>query len=185
MNDSIMHVSKQFLPESYFQISFPMMMQPLPYDDLNFHELALRIRPPGLDMQPGDFRHITMRESYRTTVKEVWLATNATPGAWDQLAVFVYPVPLDMSLNAQEDRRRFGELARVILEHAGPYGGGDEEGLAFMALRAIMIPIARHGWQGYMELEIAKHAAAAAAGPFIPAPVPLAAALPPELLPAN
>lgn len=157
---------------------------PLPeMDDLNFHELSFRVRPPGLDMQPGDFRHITMRESYRSIVKAVWLATNATPGAWEQLAVFEYPDPLDMSLNAREDRNRFGELARPILERAGPYGGG-EEGLAFMALTDIMPIIARHGWQGYMEREIAAHAAAAAAGPFIPAPLPMAAVAPPALLPA-
>ena len=171
------------VPNNFFQIQilfpdfFLTMQHPFP------DELAFIVRPPGLDVQPGDFRHITMRESYRSIIKAVWLATNATPGAWEQLAVFEFPEPLDMSLNAREDRNRFGELAHTILERAGPYGGG-EEGLAFMALTDIMLVIARHGWQGYMEREIAARAAAAAAGPFIPAPVHIAADAPPVLLPA-
>ena len=175
---------QQFLSDSLVSDSILTMQQPiLPFllpnqdDDLNFHELSFKIRPPGLDMQPGDFRHITMRESYRSIVKAVWLATNATPDAWDQLAAFEYPAPLDMSLNALEDRRRFNELGRTILVHAPPYGDG-EDGLAFMALTNVMLEIAKHGWQGYMERRIEAHAAAVAAGPFVPAPVPF-------LLPAN
>ena len=126
-------------------------LPPLPMD------ISVRLPGPGmgrLDMMPGDFRHVTRRNNYRSIVKDVWLATNATPGAWEQLAEFDFPDPLDMSLNTQEDRRRFSVLEQMILERAGLYGGG-EEAFASTALNKIIYKIAKHGWQGYMQIEIA------------------------------
>jgi hypothetical protein len=144
------------------------MHQPflLSEDDLNFPENCFRayVRPPGLDMQSGDFRHITTRDSYRSIVTDVWLAMNAIPDAWEQLAAFDFPAPNDMSLNAQENRRHFNELVQKIVERTDLYA--DDEGLAFIALKEIMLRIAKHGWYGYMEQEIA--ALGAAAEPFIP-----------------
>ena len=129
-----------------------------PDDDLHFPENSFRVRAPGLDMQPGDFRHLTMRESYRSIVKGVWEATNATPDAWNRLA--------EMDINAIEGRRLFGELAGDILGRAGPFGGGEYE-FAHDALCSIIIKIAKLGWQGYMESEIAGRAG----GLFIPSPL--------------
>ena len=165
---------------------------PPPVDDLDFHEDSFRVREPGLDMQPGDFRHITMRESYRRIVKTMWVATNATPDAWNRLAGIELRPYDDVSVNAIEERRRLDELAEEIMTHAGPYGFGPPYGgeynLARMALSGDIMTIAKLGWQGYMEAEIAERAAAAAvaaAGPFIPAPVPIVAeANPPPILPA-
>ncbi len=168
----------------------PLPLQaPVPDDNLDFHEDSFRVRQPGLDMQPGDFRHITMRESYRSIVKAVWEATNATPDAWNRLAGIELRPYDDMSVNAIEERRRLDELAEEIMTHAGPYGFGPPYGgeynLARMALSGDIMTIAKLGWQGYMEAEIAERAAVAAAGPFIPAPVPIVAeANPPPILPA-
>jgi hypothetical protein len=171
----------------------PLPLQaPVPDDNLDFDENSLRVRQPGLDMQPGDFRHITMRESYRSIVKAVWEATNATPDAWNRLAGIELRPYDDMSVNAIEERRRLEELAEEIMTHAGPYGFGPPYGgeynLARMALSGDIMTIAKLGWQGYMEAEIAERAAAAAVaaeGPFIPAPVPIVAeANPPPILPA-
>jgi hypothetical protein len=154
-------------------LDLPAYIPPPPEVDVNFPENSFRIRAPGLDMQPGDFRHITMRESYRSIVKSMWEATNATPDGWNRLAGIDLRPYHDMSVNAVVDRRRFDELAEEIILHVGPYGagvpGGAEHNLALTALSAEIMKIAKLGWQGYMESEIAMRAAAAAAGPFIPA----------------
>ncbi len=161
----------------HLDLPAPVAWMP-PDDDLNFDEDSFRIRDPGLDMQPGDFRHITMRESYRRIVKTMWVATNATPDAWNRLAGIELRPYDDMSVNAIEERRRLDEMCEEIMTHA-PYGFGPlyggEYNLARIALSDEIMKIAKLGWQGYIEAEIAERAAAIAAGPFIPAPVPIVA----------
>jgi hypothetical protein len=129
-----------------------VVVQPVEDD---FDENSYRVRAPGLDMQPGDFRFITMRESCRSIYKSVYLAIASEE--WTILAgldvPYEYTPDAELTDSAREEQRRFGELSGHILSRV-PLGGYGEWGLAHSALYAMHL-IAKYGWRGYMEREIA------------------------------
>lgn len=114
-------------------------------------EHSYAVVPVRLDMQPGDFRFITMRESCRSIYKSVYLAIDRDD--WAILAGIDLPdeyTPDDrLSINEREERNRFYEVyGRVYPKlHLGGYG---ERGLAMSAMKE-MLTIARLGWRGYLE----------------------------------
>jgi hypothetical protein len=118
-------------------------------------------------MVPGDFRFLTQRESYRSEVRSAYLAAFGVPDMWNRLA------------NSHSAAAAEAILREVVhLDFAIGWMVGDD-------IRDIAI----HGWNGYLAIQVAEHAARAAAGAFIPAPVPLAAPpavpLPPVLAAAG
>lgn len=115
--------------------------------------------PPSLDAEPGDFRHITMRESYRSLVFSVWKTMNAIPDAWLQLRDIEIPRHDDVSLNARLERVRLTEFQNIVLERVDLMG---LENFFHGVFMDIIVQIAKLGWYGYMAREVAARAVPAA-----------------------
>lgn len=120
------------------------------------NENSFAVEPISLDMQPGDFRFITMRESCRSIYKSVYLSIKLEE--WDDMFGLDLPaehIPdADLGINAREERRRFNEIAGQVFSRVR-LGGYGERGLAHSALEDMLI-IAKLGWRGYIETQIAR-----------------------------
>ena len=119
-------------------------------DHIDFDGYA--VIAPRLDMEQGDFRFMTQRESCRSSVRRAYRAAIAVPDVWNRIS---------LSQNA--------EAARLILSEVDPYVMWDIGHIVAHEIREI----ATKGWHGYMADQVAAHAVHMA---FVPAPLAVVAA---------
>jgi hypothetical protein len=116
-----------------------------------------RVLPPSRNMAPGDFRFLTMRESYRSNVRQTWLAVSANLLMWNRI------VNADGAYAAQA----------IFLEYADLMFPRHGIGLAVAHL---IKKIVMMGWNAYIEEVVNEYEANL---PPAPAPAPAQAPAPP------